>query len=170
VHHFLKVDNLPYKRQPGGPGYEIVYSTTAVLPYLLSLSAANADSLEASFDAIAVYEQKLLEPLLGFLTAPEQFERGVRVVGDDKPGMGRVPTVSFVVTGQRAIKSKDVVKVFDAKGGVSCLFSASIFSVYIDDNTHPRRLASDMDISTLSPWLTLYSRNLTLAMASCAFR
>jgi hypothetical protein len=98
-----------------------VYSTTAILPYLISLSPSNAKSLEASFDAIAAYEQNLLNVLLGFLTAPEQVERGVRVVGDDKVGMGRVPTVSFVVTGQRAIKSKDIVKVFDAKGGVSAI-------------------------------------------------
>jgi len=39
AHHFLEVDKLPYKLQPGGPGYEIVYSTTAVIPYLLSLDA-----------------------------------------------------------------------------------------------------------------------------------
>jgi hypothetical protein len=118
AHHFLEVDKLPYKLQPGGPGYEIVYSTTAVIPYLLSLDA-NANSLEASFNAITAYEQKLIEPLLGFLTAPEQFERGVRVVGSDKAGLERTPTISFVVTGQRPIKSRDVVKVFDAKGGVS---------------------------------------------------
>jgi hypothetical protein len=80
AHHFLEVDKLPYKLQPGGPGYEIVYSTTAVIPYLLSLDA-NANSLEASFNAITAYEQKLIEPLLGFLTAPEQFEKGVKVVG-----------------------------------------------------------------------------------------
>lgn len=96
-----------------------MYSTTAVLPYLLSLAPPNSNSLDGAFDAIASYEQKLLEVLLGFLAAPEQFERGIRVVGDDKVGMGRVPTVSFVVTGQRAMKSKDIVNVFDAKGGVS---------------------------------------------------
>jgi len=120
VHHFLQVDTLPYKLQPGGPGYEIAYATTAVVPYLLSLSP-NANSLDASFEAITIHEQQLLKVLLGFLTAPEQVERGVRVVGDDKVGIDRVPTVSFVVTGQRAMKSKDIVKVFDAKDGVSAV-------------------------------------------------
>ena len=113
------MDTLPYKLQPGGPGYEIVYATTAVLPYLLSIAPAKANSLDAAFSAIAAHGINLLQTLLGFLTASEQFERGIRVVGDDKIGPGRVPTVSFVVTGQRAIKSKDIVKVFDAKGGVS---------------------------------------------------
>lgn len=110
---------LPRKLQPGGPGYELVYSTTAVLPYLLSLSPLS--SLNVSFEAIAAYERKLLHVLLGFLTAPEQVKRGVRVLGDDKVGASRVSIVSFVVTGQRAIKSKEVVKVFDAKGEVSTI-------------------------------------------------
>jgi len=119
VDHFRKVDALPRKLQPGGPGYELVYSTTAVLPYLLSLSPLS--SLNVSFEAIAAYERKLLHVLLGFLTAPEQVKRGVRVLGDDKVGASRVSIVSFVVTGQRAIKSKEVVKVFDAKGEVSTI-------------------------------------------------
>jgi hypothetical protein len=85
------------------------------------LSPSNANSLDASFEAIAIHEQQLLKVLLGFLTDPEQVERGVRVVGDEKVGMSRVPTVSFVVTGQRAMKSKDIVKVFDAKDGVSAV-------------------------------------------------
>jgi len=37
-----------------------------------------------------------------------------------------VPTVSFVVTGQRAIKSKEVVNVFDAKGRVASATGISI--------------------------------------------
>jgi hypothetical protein len=119
VDHFRKVDTLPRKLQPGGPGYELVYSTTAILPYLLSLSPSN--SLNASFEAIASYERKLLGVLLGFLTAPEQVKRGVRVLGDDKVGTSRVPIVSFVVTGQRAIRSKEVVKVYDAKGEVNAI-------------------------------------------------
>lgn len=123
AHHFLKVDKLSYKLQPGGPGYEIVYSTTAILPYLLSLSAGSSGSatLETSFELIAAHEQTLVKPLLAFLTAPEQVERGVRVVGDEKAGNSRVPTISFIVTGQRPLKSKDIVGAFDAKGGVRIL-------------------------------------------------
>jgi hypothetical protein len=119
-----------------------VYSTTAILPYLLSLSPSNKNSLDASFEAIAAYEQKLLNVLLVFLTAPEQFERGVRVVGDDKIGRDRVPTVSFVVIGQRAIKSKDVVKVFDSKGGVTSYFTYRLYpfiltAIHISVGRHP---------------------------------
>jgi hypothetical protein len=62
------------------------------------------------------------------LTAPEQVKRGVRVLGDDKVGASRVSIVSFVVTGQRAIKSKEVVKVFDAKGEVSTISHAQYSS------------------------------------------
>jgi hypothetical protein len=48
-------------------------------------------------------------------------------VGDGNARMERVPTISFVVTSQRVIKSKDVVKMFDAKGGVSTFFLAIEF-------------------------------------------
>lgn len=40
------------------------------------------------------------------------------IVGDERGGLGRVPTISFVVRGERPIRSKDVVEVFDKKGGV----------------------------------------------------
>lgn len=40
------------------------------------------------------------------------------IVGDERGGLGRVPTVSFVVRGERPIRSKNVVEVFDKKGGV----------------------------------------------------
>jgi len=116
VHHFLDVNNVAYKLQPGGPGYEIVHGATGVIPYLLSLT--NKNDLRASFDAIAAYEQVLLEPLMAFLTAPKQKERGVRIVGDETVGLHRAPTVSFVVVGQNPIKSKAIVNFFDQKGGV----------------------------------------------------
>ncbi|KAI0800423.1 hypothetical protein C8Q74DRAFT_1444329 [Fomes fomentarius] len=92
-HHFPQVDEKPYKLQPGGPGY-----------------------------------------LRG------QEDRGVRIVGDERKGLltsfslsslcslgvssgpvlglGRVPTVSFVVVGERARKSRDDVAVFDKEGNV----------------------------------------------------
>ena len=38
------------------------------------------------------------------------------------PGTSRVPTVSFVVQGEKPLKSKDVVKVFDQKGGVRSVY------------------------------------------------
>lgn len=106
-----------YKLQPGGAGYELTYASTAVLPYLKSLSPSG--NLDDAFALITQHEQKLLEVLLGYLTSDEARARGVRVVGDETWGSQRVPTVSFVVTGQRTMKSKDVVAVFDKKGNVS---------------------------------------------------
>ncbi|CDO72710.1 hypothetical protein BN946_scf184985.g130 [Trametes cinnabarina] len=114
AHHFLKVDNKPYKLQPGGPGYELVYGCTAVPDYLRSLTPAG--TLEAAWAAVAEHEQTLLEPLLGYLRGKR--ERGVRIVGEEGAGAGRVPTVSFVVVGDRALRSPGVVKAFDAKGDV----------------------------------------------------
>lgn len=69
-----------------------------------------------------MYEQKLVEPLLRYLTDEKQRERGVRVVGEEKAGWDRVPTISFVVVGQKPVKSMDIVDVFDKKGGVSFFF------------------------------------------------
>ncbi|KAJ7607576.1 hypothetical protein FB45DRAFT_396039 [Roridomyces roridus] len=115
VHHFLRASGA-YKLQPGGPGYETVYGTTAVIPYLLSLTPA-AD-LDATFAAIAAHETKLVTRLLGFLTEPKQSERGVRVVGIEEPSNTRLPTVSFVVVGERPMRTKEIVKVFDERGGV----------------------------------------------------
>lgn len=116
AHHFLHADTTAYKIQPGGPGYELVYGTTGVVAYLLSLTPEN--TLTAAFDAIAAHEQNLLAPLMSYLTDPAQRSRGVRIVGEEAIGLQRVPTVSFVVIGDKAIKSKDIVRVFDQKGGV----------------------------------------------------
>jgi selenocysteine lyase/cysteine desulfurase len=118
---------------PGGLPYELSYGVTAVLPYLLSLAPADSvthdvpaedvnlsdagDALSAAFAEIAAHEQTLLEPLLVFLR--EQEPRGVRIVGSANAGLVRVPTVSFVVQGERPLQSRDVVRAFDEKGGVS---------------------------------------------------
>ncbi|KAJ7108059.1 pyridoxal phosphate-dependent transferase [Mycena crocata] len=115
AHHFLPAEHA-YKLQPGGPGYETVYGTTSVIPYLLSLTPAN--DLSATFDAIAAHETKLVTALLSYLMAPEQVARGLRVVGVEEPSSSRLPTISFVVVGDRPMRSKDVVKVFDERGGV----------------------------------------------------
>jgi len=117
VHHFLPVEHTSYKLQPGGPGYELVYATTGVLAYLLSLTPAN--NLQATWDAIAQHEQTLVAPLINYLTETKQWARGVRLVGDASINLMRAPTISFVVVGDRAIKSKAMVKIFDEKGGVS---------------------------------------------------
>lgn len=149
VHHFLKVDKIAYKLQPGGPGYEIVYGSTGVLPYLLSLTPAN--NLQASFAAIAAHEQTLLAPLIAFLTDPVQRARGVRIVGEETVNLERVPTVSFVIVGERAIRSPDVVAFFDKKGGVSDHSDRARRALML---TLASRSASATGISTRTPWST----------------
>ncbi|RDB27659.1 Cysteine desulfurase-like protein ustD [Hypsizygus marmoreus] len=131
VHHFLDVEENAYKLQPGGPGYELVYGSTGVVEYLLSITPAH--DLRKTFDAIAAYEQTLITPLLSYLTDPARRERGVRIVGDEKPGLSRVPTISFVVVGQNPLKSKDIVKVFDAKGGIGIRWGHFYAYTLVDD-------------------------------------
>ncbi|PIL26743.1 hypothetical protein GSI_11157 [Ganoderma sinense ZZ0214-1] len=110
-HHFLRIDDKPYKLQPGGPGYELPWGCTPVVPYLKLLTPSG--TLADAWDAIARHEQTLLVELLGYLRA--KYGRGVRIVGDEMEGMTRVPTVSFVVVGERPIKSKVVVEAFDSQ-------------------------------------------------------
>lgn len=139
-HHFLKVDDKPYKLQPGGPGYELVYGATAVVPYLKSLTPE--DDLAASFDAIANHEQTLLAPLLRFLTDAKQVGRGVRIVGTSEINLSRVPTVSFVVVGQNSIKSKDIVGAFDKKGGIGIRYG-HFYAYSLVDNLRPKLDVND---------------------------
>lgn len=121
AHHFLPVDSKSYKLEPGGPGYETVYGCTAIPEYLRSLSTS--DSLDEAFDLIAHHEQALVQPLLTFLKSKEP--RGVKIVGDEHASLSRVPTISFVVTGEKPIQSRDIVKVFDSKGNVRHLLHTS---------------------------------------------
>ena len=116
AHHFLKVNNKPYKLQPGGPGYELVWGTTGVLPYLESL--APTGDLDESFALIAQHEQNLVAPLLQYLTSPQARARGVLVVGREEVDVLRVPTISFVVRGEHPKTSKSIVEYFDKKGNV----------------------------------------------------
>ncbi|TCD66001.1 hypothetical protein EIP91_001948 [Steccherinum ochraceum] len=114
THHFLPYDLTSLKLQPGGPGYELVYSTTAVPDYFQSLTPAG--TIEAAFAAIAQHEQTLLQPLLTYLKSKEG--RGVRIVGDENAGLSRVPTVSFVVVGPQRLDSRAIVKIFDQAGNI----------------------------------------------------
>ncbi|PPR07857.1 hypothetical protein CVT24_005594 [Panaeolus cyanescens] len=131
VHHFLNVNTVAYKLQPGGPGYELVYGTTGVLAYLLSLSPKK--TLKDSFDAIAQHEQVILEPLISFLTDKAQWNRGVRIVGEETTGLFRVPTVSFVVVGQRPLSSKRIVEVFDMRGGIGIRYGHFYAYTLVDE-------------------------------------
>jgi hypothetical protein len=114
AHYFLPVHNKSYKLEPGGPGYELVYGCTAIPNYLRSLSPSG--SLEDAWGQIALQEQALVKPLLGYLKNKEA--RGVKIVGEETAGPHRAPTISFVVRGDKPIHSHDVVKVFDQKNNV----------------------------------------------------
>ena len=133
AHHYFTVDKSSQKIRVGNPAYQLIHAASGVVPYLLSLTPEN--NLEASFAAIAQHEQGLLQPLLSFLTDKQQYERGVRLFGTSTIDLSRVPTVSFVVTGQRPIKSKDVVTEFDKERDVRLVLSA-----YARVLTSPRRI------------------------------
>ncbi|KIY46833.1 selenocysteine lyase [Fistulina hepatica ATCC 64428] len=135
VHHFLDVSTSGYKLQPGGPGYELVYAATGVLPYLRNLTPVR--DLRATWDAVALHEQTLLVPLLEFLTHPDQRTRGVRVVGDETPSLARAPTISFVVIGERPIRSRDVVAVFDAEGDIGIRYG-HFYAFTLIDQLRPK--------------------------------
>jgi len=54
-------------------------------------------------------------------------------VGDEKGGLSRAPTVSFVVVGQNALRSRDIVNVFDQKGGVGIRHGHFYAYTLVDD-------------------------------------
>ena len=147
AHHFHSphYDSLPFKLQPGGPGYELVYAAAAVLPYLYALASpyTNADltssedllqskstaelrkALERTSTLFEAHEHTLMEPLLAFLTSPRMYACGVRVVGPETC-TSRVPTVSFVVVDgdgpeNTSMLSRDIVEQIDKLGTVSSL-------------------------------------------------
>ncbi|KZV97284.1 PLP-dependent transferase [Exidia glandulosa HHB12029] len=117
AHYFLTAPT--YKLAVGGSGYELTYGCSAVLPYLSNL--AGKDDLNASFAAITRHEKALMEPLIGYLLSDEAKARGVRIVGPEGVD-GRVPTVSFVVVGDKPFKSKEVVAEFDKRGNIGIRF------------------------------------------------
>ncbi|EJF57324.1 PLP-dependent transferase [Dichomitus squalens LYAD-421 SS1] len=137
-HHFLRVHDKPYKLQPGGPGYELPWGCTPVVPYLKSLTPSG--TLEDAWLAVARQEQTLLKDLLGYLRS--KYERGVRIVGDEREGETRVPTVSFVVAGERPIKSKDVVAFFDKKPNVGIRYG-HFYAYTLVDTLQPKLDADD---------------------------
>jgi hypothetical protein len=137
AHHFHspRYDDLPFKLQPGGPGYELTYASAAVLPYLISLSSPSASglidseellrakskaelrtALEHTSALFEAHERTLMEPLLSFLKSEKMYARGVRIVGLETCD-GRAPTVSFVVVdtpgGRKGVKSREIVEKVD---------------------------------------------------------
>ncbi|MCC7185354.1 MAG: cysteine desulfurase-like protein [Acidobacteria bacterium] len=114
-HHFIPMDKIPGKLQPGNPNYELSYGATAIPEYLVALgerSGAASDAsrracMRAAFDAIADHEAVLAEHLLSWLRE----RKDIRVIGPTSSVRAvRVPTISFVVDG---IDSESVVRAID---------------------------------------------------------
>ncbi|PVG00667.1 PLP-dependent transferase [Serendipita vermifera] len=139
AHYFITDPSNQF--QLGGPGYELTYATSEVLQYLLAISSGSFDRhlnlesdlitrydassiisrLEASFAAIASHERLLVDRLLFYLTAQEQWDAGIRVVGSSV-STERAPTISFVIVegknGEPPLKSQDVVVGVDRLGNI----------------------------------------------------
>jgi selenocysteine lyase/cysteine desulfurase len=125
AHHFLSASapgsaNAYKLGGPSGPCYELASSGPAIVAYLRSLTPEG--TLAAAGEAIAAQEKALLEVLLGFLTSPAMHARGVRIVGSAKNDAARVPTVSFLVLGERAMPSRALVGAIDRTGGIGIRF------------------------------------------------
>lgn len=114
-HHFVPMDKVPGKLQPGNPNYELSYSATAIPDYLVALGqrsgasagASRGECLAAAWDAIAAHESMLAERLLRWLRG----RPGIRIIGPDSADVAvRVPTVSFVVEGR---DSEQIVRAVD---------------------------------------------------------
>ncbi len=114
-HHFVPMDKVPGKLQPGNPNYELSYGATAIPDYLVALGersgaasgASRRERITAAFDAIADHEATLAERVLEWLRARPD----VRIIGPSSSTRDvRVPTISFVVEG---VDSEHIVRAID---------------------------------------------------------
>jgi cysteine desulfurase family protein (TIGR01976 family) len=106
-HFFIGPEVMPYKLQPGNVNYELSYGCIGIHDYLchigtsLGQTGTTRQRMQAAFDAFEAHENALAERLLNWLRS----QLGVRVIGRDSVNVNvsdphRVPTISFVVTGQ----------------------------------------------------------------------
>ncbi len=118
-HHFVPMDKIPGKLQPGNPNYELSYGATAIPEYLVTLGkrsgapagASRRACMAVAFDAIAAHEAVLADRVLAWLRA----RRGVRIIGPaSSDPLVRVPTISFVVDGcdsERIVRAIDPLRI-----------------------------------------------------------
>jgi cysteine desulfurase family protein (TIGR01976 family) len=126
-HFFIDNTALPYKLQPGGTIFELVYASAGIVDYLERLGArmtAATDPAErrrAAYAGIALHEELLAERLLSFLRERSD----VIILGNHSARRDlRVPIVSFVVRGR---DSREIAAQMGRQGlGVRC----SDFFVY----------------------------------------
>lgn len=88
-HEYLPADALPYKLQPGGASYELVWGATAIVDYFEQWRQRVSRD---PFGLIAQHEAALLRPLLDYLSAREE----VSLLGSSNPDPAtRLPIVAF---------------------------------------------------------------------------
>ena len=112
-HHFIGPEVLPYKLQPGNVNFELSWGCAGIADYLhdmgtaLGAAGSTRQRMQTAFDAFAQHEDWLAEQLLSYLRC----KRDVRIIGHDRVSSGnRMPTISFVVTGQH---SESIVRHLD---------------------------------------------------------
>lgn len=93
-HFFIGPEEGSYRWEPGNVNHELTAALPAIPEYLRELGEAG--TIESAFDAITEQETSLAAPLLDFL----RDHAGVRVIGTDRAGPNRAPTISFVVAGR----------------------------------------------------------------------
>ena len=101
-HYFYDKDKVPAKLEPGNASYELAYSATGIVDYLVELaeraghSGTTRQKIEFTFRQIAEHENRLAELFLAYLRSRSD----CRVIGfDDGNDSRRVPTISFVIKG-----------------------------------------------------------------------
>lgn len=113
-HFFIGENVIPYKLQPGNVNYELSYGCIGISDYLTRVGAdlgstgTARQKMQAAFDAFEKHEDAMAERLLTYLRS----NKAVRIIGVDSTAAGaRMPTVSFIVTGQM---SEAVVRHMDS--------------------------------------------------------
>ncbi|MDX1444296.1 MAG: aminotransferase class V-fold PLP-dependent enzyme [Gammaproteobacteria bacterium] len=131
-HEYLAADDIPYKLQPGGASYELVYGAAAIPEYLASLDeqAGGTGDIANAWRIIRTHEDALQAPLLDSLHAHEDVE----LLGKAEI-TGRLPIISFV---SKTMSSANIVAGLQERR-IAC--RAGHF--------HARRLLESLDIDPI---------------------
>jgi len=134
-HYFYGKDKVPQKLEPGNVNYELSCGAAGMVDYLIELggksdaSGSDRAKIVAAFTDIAAHEQLIGERLLAYLRQ----RNDCRIIGRTAASDGRVPTISFKVTGR---DSGEIAKSIDPYR-VAVRFG----------DFHARRLAEALDIT-----------------------
>ena len=134
-HYFYGKDKVPQKLEPGNVNYELSCGAAGMVDYLIELggksdaSGSDRAKIVAAFTDIAAHEQLIGERLLAYLRQ----RNDCRIIGRTAASDGRVPTISFKVSGR---DSGEIAKSIDPYK-VAVRFG----------DFHARRLAEALDIT-----------------------